>query len=58
MEWFTTWFMEAPYEHTFLILAAANTIAQKTPWKGDDDVLAVIGEVITTVVTGRRKTVK
>jgi hypothetical protein len=43
------WFAESPWERISLALLIANTIAQKTPWKQDDDVLAVIGDIIAAI---------
>ena len=51
----SSWFMAAPYERTLLILAVANTIVQKTPWKGDDDVLKVVKDIVAAVFTGRSR---
>lgn len=50
----SSWFMEAPYERTLLILAVANTIVQKTPWRGDDDALKVIKDIALAVFSGGR----
>lgn len=48
------WYAEAPIERTTLSLAVANTIVQKTPWKGDDDVLAFLGDIVKTIVFRRK----
>ena len=52
--WFIwTWFTEDPWTRIPLVLSIANTIAQKTPWKGDDDIIAIIGDIFKTILTGR-----
>jgi hypothetical protein len=48
------WLKESPYERISLILFIANTIVQKTPWKGDDDVVAAAWQIFKRVV-GKRK---
>jgi hypothetical protein len=50
----SSWFMAAPHERALLILAVANTIVQKTPWKGDDDALKLVQDIVKAAI-GRAK---
>jgi len=41
-------------ERIALILAMADIIVQKTPWKGDDDLLKIVKDVLARTVLRRK----
>lgn len=55
LETIADWYMAAPYERTLLIIAVANTIVQKTPWKGDDDALKIVKDIALAVFSGGKR---
>jgi len=57
MEFFSgiyQWFADDPYIRVPFIFTVANTVVQKTPWKGDDDALKIVKDVFAAFV-GLRK---
>jgi hypothetical protein len=49
------WYTEAPVERSILIFAVADIIVQKTPWKGDDDLLKMVKDIFAAVLGGKKK---
>lgn len=53
MEWLTSiydWFASDPYVRIPFGFTVANLIVQKTPWKGDDDLLKMAKDVFAAFV--------